>query len=83
MTKPDYTAFDAELLRLIGCGITYFTGLCCAPSVRAKATPFTSERSSVDRVFDRRLQALRKAGKIRYRAGKWELTNTAHAGDQA
>ena len=26
-----------------------------------------------DRVIDRRLQALRKAGKIRYEHGKWEV----------
>lgn len=65
-----YTEFDAKVLELIGTGTDTFTGLSCRLAEAAK--PFTTGQPTW-RVVDRRLQALRKAGKIRYAKGVWEV----------
>lgn len=78
MTKQDYRALDAELLKLIGDGVSGFTAL----SVRceALATPHCVSYRGVCppppwRVVDRRLQALRKAGKLTHVSQRegWKL----------
>lgn len=77
MTKHDYTAFDAELMRLIKLGFNTFTTI-QTPKVLDMAKPFCRNSKSPYgdtpewRIVDRRLQALRKAGKIRYIGGRWE-----------
>lgn len=75
MTKPDYTAFDAELLVRIEAGFDNFTSLAKLPTLRQLGKQFESERSDYGRVIDRRLQALRKAGKIRYSGGAWSVVS--------
>lgn len=78
MTRPDYTAFDAELVRLIGSGRREFAALCSNTNLCELARPFVSPSSAEDRIIDRRLQALRKAGRIHYgtRTG-WHLIKGA------
>lgn len=77
MSKPDYAAFDAELLRLIARGFNNFTAL-HTPEIRKLAQRFTSYSSDTSRVIDRRLQALRKAGKITYsHHGGWAIKEPA------
>jgi len=61
--KIDYAAFDAQLITLIAGGMSGFTGL----SVRLadEAKKFCEKpKDETFRVVDRRLQALRKAGRI-------------------
>ena len=65
-TKRDYSAFDAELLHLIRTGVREFGALVGAPSLRKLASPFVTARAPEWRIIDRRLQALRKAGRIYY-----------------
>ena len=74
MTRPDYTEFDAELVRLIGSGNRVFSALCSNTKLLELARPFVSPSGEEDRLIDRRLQALRKAGRIHYgtRTG-WRL----------
>lgn len=78
MTRPDYTEFDAELVRLIGSGSRVFSALCSSTKLRELARPFVSPSGAEDRIIDRRLQALRKAGRIHYgtRTG-WRLIKGA------
>lgn len=80
MSKPDYTAFDAELLRLIADGKNQMMLLdnrkengrlfelakphCVRPGKYAEVEW---------RIIDRRLQALRKKGVIRYNGKVWEV----------
>lgn len=63
MKKHDYTAFDAQLVALITGGMSSFASLASRQEEAAK--PFC-EGTKVEtfRVVDRRLQALRKAGRI-------------------
>lgn len=72
--KPDYSAFDAELLATIQSGVTNFALL--ASRFEARAKPFCAEAWNPQpfRVVDRRLQVLRKQNKIIYstKAG-WSL----------
>jgi len=78
MTRPDYTEFDAELVRLIGSGSRAFSALCSNTRLLELARPFVSQSGAEDRIIDRRLQALRKAGRIHYgtRTG-WRLIKGA------
>ena len=78
MTRPDYTEFDAELVRLIGSGSRVFSALSSNTKLRELARPFVSPSGAEDRIIDRRLQALRKAGRIHYgtRTG-WSLIKGA------
>ena len=80
MSKPDYTEFDAELLRLITSGKNRMMLLderkensllfelakphCVRPGKSAEVEW---------RIIDRRLQALRKQGKIRFIRNGWEV----------
>lgn len=78
MTRPDYTEFDAELVCLIGSGSRVFSALCSNTRLLELARPLVSQSGAEDRIIDRRLQALRKAGRIHYgtRTG-WRLIKGA------
>lgn len=81
MAKPDYTAFDAELIRLIKAGRDTFTQLDGHQPLAEMAKPFCLAKRGCYpqpewRVIDRRLQALRKAGQIKHSAGKWHIVET-------
>lgn len=66
MAAKDYTALDAEILKRISAfGPVTFHVVLNWPSV-AKAAEAIPDKAPAWRVVDRRLQALRKAGKIRY-----------------
>lgn len=76
--KQDYTQLDAELLRLIGTGMSQFNAL--AVRCEALAQPHcVSYRGTCPpppwRVVDRRLQAMRKQGKLAFVSQKagWKL----------
>lgn len=78
-----YTEFDELLIQSIKAGRNTFTTMQTREMIN-RATPL----APVDRfgarnefrVFDRRLQALRKAGKIRYKKGVWHVIEDAQAG---
>lgn len=70
--RPDYTDFDKELLAGIACGCDTMAML--DGRMRALAEPFArTSNNPTYRIVDRRLQALRKAGKIRFNNKTWEL----------
>ena len=80
MTLHDYTEFDAELVRLIGSGVREFAALRSNTKLCELARSFVSPSLLVSpigveyRIIDRRLQALRKAGRIKYGARTgWHL----------
>ena len=79
MSKPDYTAFDAELLNQINAGNNRTKLLCDQKRLLNLAKPFCTYESPEWRIIDRRLQALRKKGKIRFDGIKWE---TIDGGDK-
>lgn len=77
----EYAALDAAILKLIKDGTGQFYEIETHPSVSKLTRPlreaswkprkgFTDEF----RFVDRRLQALRKAGRIGFAGGKWRLT---------
>lgn len=82
MSNPDYTAFDAELLRLIADGKNRMMLLDSRHGdnqrLRDLALPHCkviNGRRVIDpwQIIDRRLQALRKKGTIRYDGKVWEV----------
>ena len=78
MIMKDYTEFDAMLLASIGTRPRNFTELTTRRELVALVESLGAKSKSghpvpTDRVFDRRLQALRRAGKIRYAGMKWEI----------
>ena len=82
MTKPDYAAFDAELLRLIADGRNRMDLLDSRHGdnqrLRELALPHCkviNGRRVIDpwQFIDRRLQALRKNGQIRFIRNGWEV----------
>lgn len=64
MSKKDYTDLDKAIVAKISGGTITFTLICNAVDVQTR--PFVSFTSPGWRVVGRRLQALRKAGKIKY-----------------
>lgn len=63
MATPDYSQLDAEILAEIGKGKVHFTQL--ASLLKSSAKTFCPDpKDEPFRVIDRRLQALRKKGKI-------------------
>lgn len=72
--KKDYTEFDAALLAHIKAGKNKAMNLEYQGDIIRLAAPHASTSSPVFRVVDRRLQALRRAGKIRFNGKHWELT---------
>lgn len=80
MTSRSYAVLDAELERLIGSGVREFSALISNAKLRELARSFVSPSLLVSpigadsRIIDRRLQALRKAGRIKYGARTgWHL----------
>lgn len=74
MSKPDYAAFDAELLAQINAGRNKMMLLDTHKPLLELALPFAAASKSPEfRVIDRRLQALRKAGNIHYTGQVWEV----------
>jgi hypothetical protein len=74
MAKPNYEEFDRTLLAQIEAGIGTMKRLEWIPELRALAAPHQDGvRTPVYRVIDRRLQALRKAGKLRWSGKVWEI----------
>lgn len=69
----DYTALDAEIIESIrdGCNKASMLNTRLEPATK----PFQTENRCEMRVIDGRLQALRKAGKIRVNAvtKRWEV----------
>lgn len=61
----DYAEFDAALLALIGGGMRSFAALVAHLQSQAKAF-CTDAKQELFRVVDRRLQSLRKKGKVAY-----------------
>jgi hypothetical protein len=70
--NKDFAAFDAKLLQLIDSGFNTLSLLEYAPGLRPLATALCRKQSEEFRVIDRRLQAARRAGKIRYNGKHWE-----------
>ena len=73
MSKPDYTALDAQIIDNIRSGCNTAGKLTARLDSATK--PFQTEHRCEMRVIDMRLQALRKAGKIRHglRTKVWEV----------
>lgn len=78
MSKPNYTEFDAALLEQIAVGRNTMMQLdSVASGLLNLAKPFTlpgpGSRTGCQpyRVIDRRLQALRKRGELRFSGGVW------------
>ena len=76
MTAPNkYAQLDAKLLELIRSGADTFNVLVVRRDINELAAPHETATTEAWRVVDRRLQALRKAGKISFsrKNDKWEL----------
>lgn len=76
MTAPNkYAQLDAKLLELIRSGADAFNVLVVRRDINELAAPHETATTEAWRVVDRRLQALRKAGKIAFRrdAQRWEV----------
>lgn len=75
----DYTALDAAILQVIGTmGSPSFNTISFAVSRHAKPAAASARVAATeDRIVDRRLQALRKAGRISYqhRIAGWVLVD--------
>ena len=74
----DYTALDAQIIDNIRAGCNTASRLIARLDSATK--PFQTEHRCEMRVIDKRLQALRKAGKIRFTTrcgtvGGWEVVN--------
>lgn len=79
MKKQDYTAFDTQLLALIAGGMSGFTGL--AVRLADESKQFCEKpKDEAFRVVDRRLQALRKAGRIGHDSKRGWLIRQADGG---
>ena len=67
-----YTTLDNMIVISIMAGSDTFTLLLQSGHLVDEAWKHDTG-TGADRVIDRRLQALRKAGRIKYAAGKWEV----------
>ena len=77
--KHDYTALDRAIIAYITAGKATFTGLTAAVAEHSDALA-RDDAAPGWRIVDRRLQALRKAGQIRYKRGVfggWVLADKA------
>jgi hypothetical protein len=75
--KPDYAEFDAALLNAIDSGQNTLAQLEVNAQVRVQSQRHRTKDRWGDltpyfRVIDRRLQALRKRGELRYTGKVWE-----------
>jgi len=73
MSKPDYTEFDTALLDLINNGCNTMMQLDSVKSgLRPLAEPFAlASNNPTFRIIDRRLQALRRRGSLRFDGKVW------------
>jgi hypothetical protein len=72
MARPDYTQFDNALLDLIANRVNTMMQLDSETSgLRELAAPFAGNDTPTMRVIDRRLQALRKRGELRFNGRYW------------
>lgn len=76
-----YAEFDAKLLACIEEGRNTLARLAYKTPLIEMAKPFCVSARSIFQqpdpvcIIDRRLQALRKAGRIAYAGGKWHILN--------
>lgn len=83
MSKPDYTEFDNAILAQIAAGRDKMSKLDSISSgLRPLSEPFKASdnygnSTPTFRVIDRRLQALRKKGKIAWDGMVWYVKETA------
>jgi hypothetical protein len=77
--KKDYTRLDAEIIEQISDGKKNFTSIYIAVRMTvARMIESTGKKSDEWRVVDRRLQSLRKAGRISYSGrGGWVIGKDA------
>lgn len=68
--RKDFTQLDTAIVEEIKAGNNTFT-LLQQSRAATLAQPFVTPLGDVERVIDRRLQALRKKGAIRYSKGVW------------
>ena len=71
-----YADLGGAIVSLISSGVNEFSAIHLNPSVRAITKEICLEdgfRTDEFRYVDRRLQALRKQGKIAFNKNKWEL----------
>jgi hypothetical protein len=79
MIMTDYTEFDAMLLDAIKSGAAVTVAELATDRRLVELAESLSLKDHLgclvppSRIFDRRLQALRRAWKIRYSRGKWEV----------
>lgn len=75
MTQGKYAELDAKILELVRNGADTFNTLVVRRDINKLTAPHETAATEGWRVVDRRLQALRKAGKIAFRrdAGRWEV----------
>jgi len=74
-TTRSFSQLDSAILCAIATGENSFTLLQQQEHIIQLAIPFETPFGDAGRVIDRRLQSLRKNGKIEYTKGKWEVTN--------
>ncbi|MGV1119202.1 hypothetical protein [Xanthomonas translucens] len=67
-----YTELDAAIVHAVQNGATTFSGLRTACSQHLSFKMIGREYTD-DRLLDRRLQALRKAGRITFAMGHWSI----------
>lgn len=72
----DYTALDGAIIDRVAKGCVGFTTLCGAVAKHSESLA-GNDKAPAWRIVDRRLQALRKAGRIRYQRKPegWVLRN--------
>ncbi len=68
-----YNELDAAILLAINGGATDFGMLVRACGSHIEVATHKGGRYTDERMLDRRLQALRKRGLIRFKGGKWEV----------
>lgn len=70
-----YAQLDAKLIELIKSGAGTFNAIAARADVAALTAPHETATTEGWRVVDRRLQALRKAGKIAFSrdVGRWRV----------
>lgn len=72
---PDYTELDSCILKAIQDGEMAFSALINTKAVQTAARSVETHQGEYDRAVDRRLQSLRKSGKIEFSRGSWKLKN--------
>ncbi|EJN06445.1 hypothetical protein [Herbaspirillum sp. YR522] len=89
--KTNYSTIDHAICAAIYSGADNFTRLTTQRSVMDLADSIAGQENTQPRkgyapvfgwrILDRRLQALRKAGRIIYKGGRWQITTTPSCDD--